>query len=446
MNKNKILFIIIVVVLGLFLGFLFNALTWDSSSTNTTQTGWSGELKIWTFWDDTAGMQSLLEDFKQAYPQYWNSVFNIQNFSDYSTYISTLTSAISKNSAPDIFVLNNNDTSVFSDQTVAVPNTIINASDFRKKYKAVFWEDLITSFGEDGEFVSGVPIGYESLGIFYNRKFVKSSELTSQASLSSLVSTISQKYDDKIGIALWNGSTIVDSADIITQYFLLSWIDNLVDLEDKAIKTAMETYFRYGSDSSDNGYDSDVFVELLSTGRNNLDLFSAWDIAMVVGYPRMLNQISEKWYSKKFLLASPFPHYAWEPWKTLINYNYFTVNKDSLQTGLAYNLLSYMTSESASEKYLDNYGYYLPALLSLESQMLSKKVDESYNISLWDFYNSSYELSSFNKSIKISYDSRMVDILDDAPSYKILTQNLKNSLVCQSKKIHLFENLSAICE
>ena len=42
----------------------------------------------------------------------------------------------------------------------------------------------------------------------------------------------------------------------------------------------------------------------------NLDLFSSGDMAMVVGYPRMLQEISDRGYSKKFLLASSFPHYA----------------------------------------------------------------------------------------------------------------------------------------
>jgi len=436
---------IIVVVLGLFLAFLFNALTWKSDTSNPTTSLWVGEVKIWTLWDDATGIQPLLESFKQAYPQYKNAVFNVQNFSDYETYTHTLMSAISKNQAPDIFVLNNNDSSIFADHTVAVPNTIINASDFRKKYRAIFGENLITSFWEDGEFVSWVPIGYEALGIFYNRKFVNSSELTSQASLSSLVSSISQKYDDKVGIALWNGSTVVDAVDIITQYFLLSWVDNLESLDDKTIKTAMETYFRYGSDSSDNGYDSDVFLDLVSTGRNNLDLFSQGDLAMVVWYPRMLQEISEKGYSSNFLLASPFPHYAWEPGKTLINYNYFAVNKDSLQSTLAYNLLGYMTSEAAAAEYLKNYTYYLPALLSLESQVLTQKVDESYNISLWDFYNSAYELSSFNKLFKIGYDQQLIAILDNAPSYNGLIKQLQSSLLCQNKKIHLFENLSGLC-
>ncbi len=55
---------------------------------------------------------------------------------------------------------------------------------------------------------------------------------------------------------------------------MLSGAESLEDLDEKTIKTALETYFRYGSDGSDNGYNSDVFVELMTTGQNNLDLFS----------------------------------------------------------------------------------------------------------------------------------------------------------------------------
>jgi len=39
MNKNKVLFIIIVVALALFLGFLFKTLSGDSGSPTSAQTG-----------------------------------------------------------------------------------------------------------------------------------------------------------------------------------------------------------------------------------------------------------------------------------------------------------------------------------------------------------------------------------------------------------------------
>lgn len=103
---------------------------------------------------------------------------------------------------------------------------------------------------------------------------------------------------------------------------------------------------------------------------------------MVVGYPRMLDEIAEKGYSDKFLLASYFPHYVGELGKTLVSYNSFVANKDSTQLDTAYSLLQYMSSEEAADIYLDAYPYYLPGLLSLESQRMNRKVNEGYNITL----------------------------------------------------------------
>ncbi len=447
MNKNKIILLVGVIIFTLFIVFLLQVLWWGDKKTTPTTGSASGGFNIWTYGDDATGLSSVLESFKKTYPQYQSVIFNVENFSDYETYTLALASAISKNKTPDIFVVNNNESSLYSDQVIAIPNTIINPSDFRKKYKAVFWEDLIITFEDESEFVTGVPIGYETLWIYYNRKFVKSTQLSSQAALSSVVSEINGKDDEKIGIALWNGSTVVDSGDIITQYFMLDGdVDSIDDLDEKNIKTALETYFRYGSDGWDNGYGSDVFVELKSTGQNNLDLFSRGDVVMVAGYPRMLSDIADKWYSKKFLLASPFPHYAWESGKSLVNYNSFVINKDSLQSSMAYELLAYFTSEGAVEQYLESYPYYLPWLLSLESQALSSKIDDSFNITLWDFYNSEYELSSFDKGIKWYYDREIIDILDDSPNYNILFSQFKDRILCQSKKILSLENLSVACE
>jgi hypothetical protein len=65
-------------------------------------------------------------------------VFNVENFADYDTYTQALSSAVIRADAPDMFIQNNNETSLLRNQVVAIPNEVINPSDFRKQYKAVF--------------------------------------------------------------------------------------------------------------------------------------------------------------------------------------------------------------------------------------------------------------------------------------------------------------------
>jgi hypothetical protein len=83
-------------------------------------------------------MQALITAFKQKYPSYEKTAFRVENFSEYDTYTQALSSAIIRGDAPDMFVQNNNETSLLNNQVLAIPNDIINPSDFRKQYKAVF--------------------------------------------------------------------------------------------------------------------------------------------------------------------------------------------------------------------------------------------------------------------------------------------------------------------
>jgi len=56
-----------------------------------------------------------------------------------------------------------------------------------------------------------------------------------------------------------------------------------------------------------------------------------------------------------------------------------------------------MYTDSGASKYLDQFTYYLPALLSLESDKFDSKVNPNYNIILRDFLDRDSELSSFDK-------------------------------------------------
>ena len=160
----------------------------------------------------------------------------------------------------------------------------------------------------------------------------------------------------------------------------------------------------------------------------------------------MINIIWEKWFSKNFLQASPFPHYfSWDG-KTLINYDYFVVNKNTKNKDLAFSFLSYIWSDIWSLNFLENYTYYLPALLSLESDKLEEKISDKYNVVLGDFFNSDYELSSFDKWVKSIYDNWLINILDNSSNYENAFDKFKAKITCNTNKITTLENLSRSCE
>jgi hypothetical protein len=180
-------------------------------------------------------------------------------------------------------------------------------------------------------------------------------------------------------------------------------------------------------------------------GQNNLDLFSKGKTFMVVWYPRMIQKIAEKWYSKTFLLASTFPQYYSGNQKLSMNYNYFVVNKDSQNVQASQDILNFMTTDIWAEEYLKQFPYYFPALLSLEEDALERKIHNDFNIVLSDFYNPEAELISFDKGIISEFNKNIIPVLDNSTNYLDAFQGFLTNLKCKTRKIINLEWLSKTC-
>ena len=397
-------------------------------------------------WDNTDWAASIIKHFKEVYPEHSNKNIIIETFSSYDDYHYALTASLTAGKTPDIFMLNNNeDNSVFSNQVIWVDSKKISPNDFRKKFKWFFSDDLIIESGEL-EFLEGVPVWYESLWIFYNRRFVQNSELKSMSWLNNVVAELKDKNKTIVPIGIWNGSTVIDAWDIVTQFFMLeNDVDDISDVVGTKLVNWLASYFLYGDSNWYNGYDT-KYMELTNLWQTSVDLFSRWETFMVIWYPSLINTIAKKWFSKNFLLATPFPHYhSWE-WSTLVNYDYFVINKDSIYQNLANDFLAYIASDLWAENFLEQYKYFLPALLSLESDKLEEKIHPNFNIILNDFYNSEYELSSFNKWVKNIYDRNIIPILDNAANYESTFTKFRQNILCKAKKIETLTGLSSNCE
>jgi hypothetical protein len=442
MNKNKIIFWIIWVILLIVL--VYTIISINKKSSTWSNKAW--KFNIWIIWDKVDSTEKIIANFKKLNTKYSNIDIKIEAFKNFDDYSYALTSSIFSGKSPDIFMLNNNEKdSIFSKQTIWINPESVNPSDFRKKYKGIFADDLISSSWSI-EYLTWLPVWYETLWIFYNRRYVKDSELSSIAWLNNIVADLKDKYPDIIPIGIWNWSTVFWVADIITQFFMLDeWVLSLNDLVWKKSIQWLSSYFVYWDEGWYNGYDS-KYIELNNLWQTGIDLFSKWETFMVVWYPSLINKIAEKGFSKNFLLASPFPHYSTNEWKTLVNYNYFVINKSSKEQNLANDFLAYLSTDVWVEDYLTYFPYYLPALLSLESDKLDQKINPNYNIVLSDFYNSDYELSSFNKWIKTLYDEGIISILDNPSNYDKSFLKFRENILCKAQKIITLENLSVVCE
>ena len=443
MNKNKIIFAIIGAIFLVVLILL--ALNLRSTEPTRTNVNTGEGFNIWLLQDEVEDFNEFLRKFKESNPQYANKTnINVESFSDYDSYFYSLVAAFSRWEWPDLFTLNNSERSVLEDNIIGIDPLLISPSDFRKMYKGVFSDDLISRTWDGLEFLKWIPVGYESLWVYYNRRYFKSSDFESWTALWSAVSEISERNSwELIPLGLWKSDATVHAWDVFTQMLALSGDSDLSTLSNQSIWQALQIYEWYADASWDNAFNSLIWS---NPGKNNLDLFSLWDVAAVIWYPRTLEDIDEKWYRSTFLLATPFPSFAWIEHRTLINYDYYVINKQSEDTWFAIDLLTYMMSDDWATEYLDIFSHYLPAKVSLEDDMLEKKVNENYNIVYKDFYDRDSLLVSFNTWIKQIYDKDILPILSDDTNTISRFNQLKSSVMCKAWKALTLENLSQQCE
>ena len=443
MNNKKIIFFVILWILLFSFVIIVLNLWWDKKVWPTRTT--SGNFKIWIFDDNKNSFTDYVNEFKSDYG--YNTVVEVTSFNNWEEYNLALSSAFIRWEGPDVFVLNNNEKSIFLENISWIDPNLIDPDDFLSNYKWVFSDDLMISTWEKKEklnFLVWVPIWYESLWIFYDRIKVQPKDLENWASLNAKIAELKEKRKDIIPLWIWDGSTVKYSQDIITQFFMLEDITSIKDISSSEIRAWLWDYFSFWSSSWNNSYIYKA-SKLSSWSKGNIELFSRWEVSMIIWYPRMLLDIDESGYSKR-LFARPFPEYIPNKGMALINYNYFVVNKNSLNSDISFNLLKYMTSNKGITSYLDKFPYYLPAYTPLESEYLDIDILNWYDVKLENFYNEDLILSSFDKGIKYIYDKEVIKILDDNINYIDSFVSFIGELSCITDKIVNLGDLSRVCK
>jgi len=442
MNKNKIIFSILWGILLILVIFLVTTL--NSSTKKGTTTKKVGDISIWIYGDSQQKFQDFITWFKNDTGKYKNKTITVESFSDYETYKNTLASAFIKWTWPDIFVLNNNEKSILENQVMGIDPKFISPNDFRKSYKGVFWDNLIEIAEDDStvEFLKWIPMWYETLWVFYNRRFFKSSDFKSWTALNSSLDKILSKRVDIVPLGMGNG-WVAYATDIMMNIFISLWGDSLIDTSSNIIKQWFQTYLSFGKRKWENAYNKIASPYSLET---NIDYFSRGDVVSIIGYPRVLAEIEKKWYKKNFLLATPFPKFISWKQKALINYNYFVVNKETKSMSMINDILAYMVSEKWMKAYLKLFPYYLPSLVDIEEDILEKKINPNFNIVYKDFINRDVVLSSFNTGNRSMFEKSIIPILNLEENNDTIFEKIKDKIICSTNKSQNFTNLSSSCE
>ena len=404
------------------------------------------EMLIWTVGYDKWDFNDFLSEFKVANPRYANTSFKVESFSNYQDYTATLQAAVFNETAPDIFVVNNNDTSWIENLITWVPPTKIDPDNFRANFDPVFWNDLILNaeLEQDWEmkqvdFLKWVPLGYDTLWMYFNLRFLKWKDLSTFAWINAAIWEITNQKSWVVPLWVWDWSSVFHAEDIISQFFLqdsVLWVDFLSAWWDGSIIR----YHTYWNEGWNNKYDK-LDKEWLS----NYDYFSRWNVLMVFGYMRSIKEIARMGFKKAFLRAVPFPQFTKTDWITLVDYYYFAVNKFSNKTEVAYDLLNYFTTEEGGKEFIKRFDFLLPAQLGLLSYKVGDRIHDDFLVKYKDFYNSSATLSSFNKKLVDIYNQEIITVLDDKKSFSDRLKKLWSKINCINKKLKNFSWFEVEC-
>ena len=373
MSHRKILFFIAVVLISI--GCIF--LIWKiGNSKTTTKEKRVDTLTVWVVGDTSEQYNKLFSWFGEYAKAYSKTKIDIQVFSDYSQYRRLLQNTLADGKGPDIFVVDAWGDDALERYILPIPGDIIDISAFEQKYEDIFLPLVDTK--EDSwkniRSLRWVPLGYETLGIFYNKSLLRVIPKTwNDVWIMYQSDILSQVLPTNIG--MWPRYTPY-ATDILAYFLVKSGISDYTQIDKWA--GALEEYRSYGDttllapSSSQESVPMTLFSQkdFMDTEKiSTIDLFMRGRIVFVVGYPSLMLDI-EKAYKRAgneavdaLILTEKLPiDSIWKASKNLARYSYMSISSKSESPLAAAKLLSYIMQDSSRIRTQDIF----PLLISPE--------------------------------------------------------------------------------
>jgi ABC-type glycerol-3-phosphate transport system substrate-binding protein len=447
MSPRKIFFFVIVGILFISLIATVAYISGDKKSdTKTAQ----GTIKIWITQGTTESYAPLLEWFKKYAKEYAKTEIIIEKQSnDADRYRTLLLSTLTEWNGPDIFMLQSGEDSILETKIEPIPSDVLNFSDFNKRYDDIF-QDLITSTGSWKNKVTAlrwVPLGYETLGIFYNKSLMREVPKTWNDLETIYDSSTLEWYPSNLGL----GPTYTPNMiDIIPLWFNENDTKNYTDMKNGW--TALESYLKYGTlkiktTNTDGETDSQIQtlgskkLEMAQQKLTTLDLFMQWEIAMIIGYPSLvidLEKSSKRAGSKSShgtILTEKIPGWGNTNISNIGKYSYFGISKLTKNGIASLKFMEYLLTPEAQRLFSNEYPYLIPAqsefYQSVEWNSLSETLGRT---TLSSFIPSAkMTITVFQYWLKSRFEKYLKEAIDitESPDTNTITSKISREIWCE---------------
>jgi len=405
------------------------------------------ELKIWINEWTTNDYLTIIEGFKKYAPEFSSTTITVEKkTTDPVRYRTLLLSMMSDNMSPDIIMLGAGEDDILKSRIEPIPEEYIDINFFEKEYDDVFLS-LLTSTGTKNKIkrsLLGVPLGFETMGIFYNKNLVREVPRTWDE-LDEAYNKWILEWVFVSNLWLWPKYT-PNTSDIIGLFLWTAWIRDIVNLPTG--NTDIRYYLSFKDIQSYNKSQSewDIYSpiitlegkkdELDETKSTTLDMFMQWEIWMIFWYPSLVQELeksdkrigsnkSTAWVilAAKTPLKSPT-----ESRKNIARYSYLSVSKWTKNPEASVRFLQYLMTPEAQRLFLEKNSYLIAAQRSFWSAQKNTNISKILNrVSINSFIpDIDEELFVFNYGLKSEFTAFLSDYIDKKNN--IDTNNIISSI------------------
>ena len=381
MWNRKILFFVIVGIVAIVLVWALMSMTWKEKNTTSAPK----ELKIWINEGTTEDFQKIADGFKSYNPSYKNTNIIVEKpTEDPDRYRTLLLGTMVDKTGPDIFMIRHGEDQVLESQNEPIPGSAIDIDAFEKSFDTSVFADLLTSSGAGSnrsQYLLGVPLGYETLGIFYNRSLMRTGVPKDWNEVERLYPDFpTQKYPTNLGLG---PAFVPNVVDVMTLFFVNGGATTYSNLSSAG--NIMESYSSYAdlavANTASNTNDPYTTAETLrgqvNTMRNDnittVDMFIRGDIGMIIGYPSFVIELekaqkrSSGQSAQGLILTEQLPIMSRWNNTSIARYTYFGISRVTEKPDASLAFLEYLMSEDAGRKASETYPYLIPAQVNLLS-------------------------------------------------------------------------------
>lgn len=277
-NKRKLFF---VAIIAAFLAvILIVILMLSGVGKKDSAKGFSPETKevvIWSVNMPPALFESLNSGFNN-YVDRRDMKLVIRNFASYEDFLAIFPRAVQAGTSPDVVLVPNHGGHIFLDPyIVSLGENIIDFDDFENRFHALFVDELLFEEKQKVDGVNqivrgirGIPVGFEPLGIYYNRDLMP----TTPQYWENIAELLSEEaIEDKIpAISLGYGRVTPASADVLpflTMQYEGDTFNSYDQIDSVESRSTIEKILRYRLEPNNLSQYSEIYRNTLT----NTDLF-----------------------------------------------------------------------------------------------------------------------------------------------------------------------------